>query len=347
VALLQCLVSRQAALESLRRYSEAARTEWERLRGALQRRIVGHELLIDQLAVTLLAWNRGYGSHRLLLTGRSGGGKTHIARCLAEVAGAAYYRFDVQQLSESGFKGLTIESLLRAMWEAAGRRSEAMESMVLVLDELDKRRIPASDNGTVGEKRRADQATLLSLLDPDGTPLAFNAHGEDGDMQVSTKRMLIIAAGAFSDASWHARAPTRAELVGYGFLDELISRITDVIHVDTSPEYLPQLLMDGTDGVDKVERALCDEMGFELEVDPAVYHYLSRQLTTAGSPAPMRLGRSIVAAAIRSILARALAARLEIGTTLRLTPDDLTLPPAQLKGPPTQPPSDDGYPAPY
>jgi ATP-dependent protease Clp ATPase subunit len=262
----------------------------------------------------------------LLLVGRSGAGKSFIARCVAEVAGVPYYRFDIQQISESGFRGITIESVLQAMYRAAGRSLSAMERMVVVVDEVDKRRIPTADNN-VPEKRRADQASILSLLDGDGTPLAFNGKGEEGDTQVSTRGMLVVACGAFSDAAWSGRAPTRGELVQYGLLEEIVTRITEVLFIpDQTTEGLVEMFSVGVGSAAADEQALFEELGFVLEIDPAVYRYVAGALVRSGVAGASRIGRSCIVAAGREVLARALIEGRPIGTTLRVSPDDVTLP---------------------
>lgn len=323
---LSSLFRKRLAAEIHAMRVEDARAEWTELWCELSERILGNEPLVARLATILYAHRAGIGSSRILLVGRPGTGKTHIAQAIAEVAGVPFYRIDVQQLSESGWKAMTIESILEAMYRRAGHSLITMEGMTVLLDELDKARIPRTD-GNTPEKRRGTQAALLSLLDPLGASLSFPGPGDAGDLQVSSRHMLVIAAGAFSDAEWSGRAPSRQELTDYGLLEELVTRLGDIVHLgDASPSGLARLFADGPRSVASVERELAEHLGFDLQIEPTVFGHVAEAMVAAGIPGASRVGRACIAYAARGILTKALMEGLPVGAILRVTPDDVVLP---------------------
>jgi ATP-dependent protease Clp ATPase subunit len=277
---------------------------------------------VDRLALATLMHQRGARLQRILLCGRPGSGKTHLARAVAEIAGTLVHVFDASALVETGYHGIGMDDLFEAVSSAARGDREKMERMVLVLDEIDKLRCPPDLTGVSRDKRLGQQYALLTLLGG-GVPVAF----DEGRDQVATERMLIIAAGAFSDAEWSGvREPTTEDLVRYGLLEELADRLSErVVLRPRSGEELVHLFresLEASGGITEV----CRESGYELQVPDATCLYVARAVAEGRVAAGPRTGNAMLADAAKRLLISALRDAVPEGSVLTLAPDDVHLP---------------------
>lgn len=297
---------------------ERARREYAEVQEALASRIVGRDV-IDRLALVVLAQRRGV-SQRLLFTGSSGAGKTYMARAIAEVVGVPCYFQDATGLTETGYRGLNVPDLVSAMHRNAGGDLKALEASVLFLDEIDKTRIGEGTDGVSFDKRWGMQAGLLSLLDGK-TPIV----ADDGALTVRTSGILMICAGAFSDAPWAAeRSPTTNDLVRYGLLRELAERLRDRIFLPPrTTGQLAELLRQSDESVQAVVGPLASELGIELRVLPAAYKVVARMIAEEVGGLGLRSGNQLLVAAGQRALLRALQESSD--PVALVTPDDIDL----------------------
>jgi len=296
--------------------AERAREEFAELREALATRILGRNI-IDRLALIALAHRRGV-SQRILLTGESGSGKSHIARTLAEVVDVPAYLQDANDITESGYRGLNVTNLIEAMYRHAGSDQQVVESSVLFLDEVDKTRITPGVDGVSFDKRWGVQGNLLTLLDGK-TPIV----AEDSHLSVRTEKILIICAGAFSDAVWSdVRAPTTADLVSYGIVRELAERLRDRIFLPPRTQAeLAVVLQRSDESPESVLAPLARELGLRLRVLPATYTVVARMVAEGRGGLGLRSGTQLLVFAAHRALLRALA---ETDDPVALvTPDDI------------------------
>jgi len=297
---------------------ERTRSEYAEAREALASRIIGRDV-IDRLALVILAHRRGV-SQRLLITGQSGAGKSHTARTIAEVAGVPFYLQDATGLTETGYRGLNVPDLVSAMYRNAGSDLMALEASVLFLDEIDKTRIGEGTDGVSFDKRWGMQAGLLSLLDGK-TPIV----ADEGSLSVQTSGILMICAGAFSDASWASdRPPTTDDLVHYGLLRELAERLRDRIFLPPrTAGQMAELLRQGGESVEAVVGPLASELGIELRVLPAAYKLVARMIADEIGGLGARSGNQLLVAAGQRALLRALQEGTD--SVALVTPDDIDL----------------------
>lgn len=297
---------------------ERARAEFAELRDALAGRVIGSGI-VDRLALVALAHRRGVGD-RLLLTGQSGAGKSFVARTVAEVVGVPFFVQDATGLTETGYRGLNVPDLIDAMYRHTGSDKGALESSVLVLDEIEKIRIAPGVDGVSLDKRWGMQSCALSLLQG-GTPIAAG----EGSLVVDTRRMLIVCTGAFSDAAWaDERAPSTQDLVQYGLIRELAERLRNRIFLPprTAAE-LAEVLRRSDESVETVVGPLAAELGIELRVLPSAYRVVARMVVAGQGGMGLRSGNQVLVAAGHRSLLRALG---ENGNPIALvTPDDLDL----------------------
>jgi len=299
---------------------ERARAEYAGIRDALAPKIV-RPGIIDRLALIAFAHRRGVGQ-RLLLSGRSGAGKSYIARTIAEVVGAPVFIQDATGLTETGYRGLNVPDLIDAMYKSAGSDKAALRRSVLVLDEIDKIRIAQGVDGVSLDKRWGMQSCVLGLLQG-GTPIVGGA----GSLVVDTSKMLIVCAGAFSDAPWaEVRAPTTADLVEYGLIRELAERLRDRVFLPPRTVHeLVQVMQHSDESVDAVVSPLARELGIELRVLKSTYVVVARMIAEERGGMGLRSGHQVLVTAAQRAILRALE---EGGDPVAIvTPDDIDLMP--------------------
>lgn len=126
--------------------------------------------------------------------------------------------------------------------------------------------------------------------------------------------MLIIAAGAFSGASWSGvREPTTEDLVKYGFLPELAERLTDrIVLPPRSAGGLVEPFRTSEDGVRGLQRVFA-EAGYELTVPDETYWYVARAVENGMGGAGPRTGNAALLRAARQLLIRALRSESPCG----------------------------------
>lgn len=303
-----------------------ARNEFTRLRQALAERVLGREELLDVLALTALIHRHHLAPQRLLLSGPTGAGKSHIARALAEVTESRCHFFDVQQLTETGYRGQNLEHLLAAIYRASACDLNRVRTCVLVLDEWDKLRIGPEVVGVSADKRSGAMSSLLPLLGV-GTPVSFETFGEEGDTQMLSDRMLIICCGAFSGAPWsRSRAPTTGDLIAWGILPELAERLTERLAVPAATvEELTGLYRHGDIGGLSGQAALFQRLGYSLDIPESTYHFVAMRVTGSTSALGPRSGAGLLVEAAKRVLARAIRRGIPPGSALTITPDDVSI----------------------
>jgi DNA polymerase III delta prime subunit len=284
-----------------------------------------------ELALTAYLHQRGIGPQRLLLTGVPGVGKTTAARAIAAVTRNVFYMIDATGLTEVGYRGVGIVDHVQSLYKVSGSL-DRMARAVVVVDELDKlaRPDPSIGDGVQNQKQIGVQRCLLALLGT-GTPITFASNSyRDGDLQVSTDRMLIVATGSFSDSRWTA-APTTEDLLAAGIIHEIAERITQRIHLP--PLAYPQLLsllVAGRDSAMATLEASFQEIGYSLEVSRDAYYLAATVVLEQWGGAGFRSGNALLVNAARRRLIHALEEDLPHGSVVRVEADDLDLPRRRL-----------------
>ena len=103
------------------------------------------------------------GKHHILLIGPTGVGKTYLVKTLANFLGVPVGFTSATGLVESGYKGDSVESLVRTLLDRAGGNPKQAEKGIVFIDEIDKiRRGKTGGRDVSGE---GVQNALLTLLD--------------------------------------------------------------------------------------------------------------------------------------------------------------------------------------
>jgi ATP-dependent Clp protease ATP-binding subunit ClpX len=131
------------------------------------------------------------GRHHVLLLGPTGCGKSYLASKLGQFLGVPVAFTSAAGLVEAGYKGNSVETLVRSLLDSAGNDPKAAERGIIFIDEIDKvRRADEIGRDVSGE---GVQQALLTLLDG-----RISKGSESYDHPaVDTSKVLFICAGAF------------------------------------------------------------------------------------------------------------------------------------------------------
>ena len=167
----------------------------------------------------------------ILLLGPSGTGKTLLARTLARILDVPFSIADATALTEAGYVGEDVESILSHLLQAADYDVERAERGIIYVDEVDKlsRR---GDNASITRDVSGEgvQQALLKMLE--GTvagvpPKGGRKHPEQSLVQFDTRNVLFICGGAFDGlAPQIARRLSRGQ-IGFS-LDGTDAKAVDV-----------------------------------------------------------------------------------------------------------------------
>ena len=137
----------------------------------------------------------------VLLIGETGTGKTLLAKTLARSLAVPFCIADATVLTEAGYVGEDVESIISRLYQAADYSKEATERGIIYIDEIDKI-ARKSDNPSITRDVSGEgvQQGLLKILE--GTvanvaPQGGRKHPDQKMVQVDTSNILFICGGAF------------------------------------------------------------------------------------------------------------------------------------------------------
>jgi ATP-dependent Clp protease ATP-binding subunit ClpX len=156
----------------------------------------------------------------ILLVGETGTGKTLLARTIAKMLHVPFTIVDATVLTEAGYVGEDIESLLTRLLQAADYNVEAAERGIVFIDELDKI-ARKGDNPSITRDVSGEgvQQGLLKLLEGsivNVPPQGGRKHPEQKMIPVNTKNILFVCGGAFDGIEKKIANRLNTKIVGYG-----------------------------------------------------------------------------------------------------------------------------------
>lgn len=138
----------------------------------------------------------------ILLMGPSGTGKTELARSVARMLNVPLYVGDATRLTQAGYVGDDVESLLQGLIQAAGGDVERAQWGIVFIDEFDKlaRKSGRGATGFRDVTGEGVQQALLKLLEGSQVvvPRGVNKMATEGADVIDTSNILFIGAGSFA-----------------------------------------------------------------------------------------------------------------------------------------------------
>ncbi len=156
----------------------------------------------------------------IILVGQTGTGKTLLARTIAKMLHVPFTIVDATVLTEAGYVGEDIESLLTRLLQAADYNVEAAERGIVFIDELDKI-ARKGDNPSITRDVSGEgvQQGLLKLLEGaivNVPPQGGRKHPEQKMIPVNTKNILFVCGGAFDGIEKKIARRLNTSVVGFG-----------------------------------------------------------------------------------------------------------------------------------
>ncbi|GHE48860.1 ATP-dependent Clp protease ATP-binding subunit ClpX [Sphingobacterium griseoflavum] len=155
----------------------------------------------------------------LIIVGETGTGKTLLAKTVAKILNVPFCIVDATVLTEAGYVGEDVESILTRLLQAADYDVAAAERGIIYIDEIDKI-ARKSDNPSITRDVSGEgvQQALLKILEGTNVnvpPQGGRKHPDQKMISVNTSNILFICGGAFDGIQKKIANRLRTQTVGY------------------------------------------------------------------------------------------------------------------------------------
>ena len=155
----------------------------------------------------------------ILMLGPTGSGKTLLARSVARYLDVPFVIADATSLTEAGYVGDDVESLISRLYAASGNDIEKTQRGIVFVDEIDKiSRRSESQSITRDVSGEGVQQALLKLVEGTKcriTPTGGRKHPNGETVEIDTTNILFIAGGAFVGLDNIVKSRIRGTSIGF------------------------------------------------------------------------------------------------------------------------------------
>jgi ATP-dependent Clp protease ATP-binding subunit ClpX len=241
----------------------------------------------------------------ILLVGDTGTGKTLLAKTIAKLLNVPFCIADATALTEAGYVGEDVESILTRLLQAADYDVSAAERGIVFIDEIDKI-ARKGDNPSITRDVSGEgvQQALLKMIEGavvNVPPHGGRKHPEQKYIQIDTKNILFICGGAFEgiqkiiarrlntsslgfkssklaqniDKENLLKYITPQDVKSFGLIPELIGRIPVISYLNPLDKAaLRRILIEPKNALIKQYVYLFELDGIELTFDEAVFDFI-------------------------------------------------------------------------
>lgn len=271
---------------------------------------------------TNLQLNSEINKSNILMLGETGTGKTYLVKTIAKLLNVPCYIADATTLTEAGYVGSDVETILSGALQNANFDIKRTEMSIIFIDEIDKI-ARKSENPSITRDVSGEgvQQALLKIVEGDVVgvpPKGGRKHPNQDLIHINTSNILFIACGAFSGIEKNIKRRINYNSVGFNSKKNVELNDSDILKFATSQDLksfglIPELIgrfpvITNTNAlsendlmkiIKEPKNAILKQFKTLFEMDGATLHFEEEAIREV---AKMALELKIGARGIRSIL---------------------------------------------